>query len=269
MAMAHALLTSLGGGGESVYGFSVSTSSPLGTPMPKLMAMAMPCSQPSSNSRRRGSSPSSSSLPFMVVIYQQLYAPRPSSLASSSPSAVLLPTKEGEGERERDDDEDESEGAELHLRLDDLDAERDFRRRRPRPRLNIDRERPRFPAKPGKRQNVPARARKMILELAASPHPHQFLSTCSSMNLERADWLYVIRYFREQEDKSLLLLQVYYVFLPCNMIFHPSTLENAQCLYSLTQIEKSSRYFLITVLERENLEIRNTNRVCMSIAIDN
>eukprot|EP00250_Pteridium_aquilinum_P016546 c23154_g1_i1 orf=137-1675(+) len=103
----------------------------------------------------------------------------------------------------------------IHLRLDALDMQRDFRRRPFRPRLDVDTPKPKYPAKAGKRQNVPPKARQMILELRSLPSEDfgPTLKRFTPFRPDRADWLYVIRFFKEKEDKSMLLEVYNFVLL--------------------------------------------------------
>ncbi|KAH7286345.1 hypothetical protein KP509_32G002500 [Ceratopteris richardii] len=102
-----------------------------------------------------------------------------------------------------------------HLRLDDLDMQKDFRRRPFRPRIKVDSPPPRCPPKPGKRQNIPPKAKQMIFKLRdlSVEDFAAALSTLKHLNAERADWLYVLRYFHEKEEKSMLLEVFKFVLL--------------------------------------------------------
>lgn len=142
-----------------------------------------------------------------AVVQEMLGELGQNSLSAEEEEEVLEDKKD---DGDVDDEQTVFEAQSPPLRLDALDLERDFRRRRPRPRLDVDSSKHRFPAKPGKRQNLPPKARRMILQLRSSP-PEEVLSTLKSFSFirpDRADWLYVIRFLREKEDKSMLL-QVY------------------------------------------------------------
>lgn len=104
---------------------------------------------------------------------------------------------------------------EVRLRLDALDMQRDFRGRPLRPLLDVDRPTPVYRSKPGKRQNVPPKARRIILSLRDLPVEDfaTALKNFKSIGPERADWLYVLRYFKEKEDKSMLLEVFNFVLL--------------------------------------------------------
>ncbi|MCO5576520.1 hypothetical protein L7F22_030331 [Adiantum nelumboides] len=104
---------------------------------------------------------------------------------------------------------------EISLRLDALDMQRDYRGHSLRPLLDVDTPPQPFRSKAGKRQNVPRKARQMILTLRDLP-VEEFataLKKFRSINPDRADWLYVLRYFREKEDKSMLLEVFNFVLL--------------------------------------------------------
>ncbi|KAI5063372.1 hypothetical protein GOP47_0021919 [Adiantum capillus-veneris] len=104
---------------------------------------------------------------------------------------------------------------EIYLRLDALDLQRDYRGHSLRPLLDVDTLPQPSRSKPGKRQNVPKKARQLILSLRDLP-VEEFpaaLNKFKSFGPDRADWLYVLRYFKEKEDKSMLLEVFNFVLL--------------------------------------------------------
>ncbi|MCO5580064.1 hypothetical protein L7F22_033930 [Adiantum nelumboides] len=104
---------------------------------------------------------------------------------------------------------------EISLRLDAFDMQRDYRGHSLRPLLDVDTPPQPFRSKAGKRQNVPRKARQMILTLRDLPIEEfaPALKKFRSINPDRADWLYVLRYFKEKEDKSMLLEVFNFVLL--------------------------------------------------------
>lgn len=139
------------------------------------------------------------------------------------------------------------------LRLDALDTEKDFRRRRIRPRLDVDTPIPKIHAKPGKRQNVPPKARKMILELREL-HSKDFPSALTRFTLlkpDRAAWLYVLRFFKEKEDKSMLIQVFNFVLLEPAFKASARDYTNLMLVYVQLKNPEAAERTLKLMIERE------------------